>query len=59
MTNLFENSKYVLKECVVIGAGISGIACSKWMKVLYLFKKCPNFTLKIKLPIILRLVIRL
>ena len=30
-----ENDKdYVFKDCVVIGAGISGIAISKWLKVL-------------------------
>jgi hypothetical protein len=32
-----ENDKnYVFKDCVVIGAGISGIAIAKWLKVIYL-----------------------
>ena len=32
--NLEEFQNYIFKECVVIGAGISGIACARWMKVL-------------------------
>jgi L-2-hydroxyglutarate oxidase LhgO len=27
-------NKYLFKECIVIGAGISGIALGKWLKVL-------------------------
>ena len=37
MTRSSNNSEFsenfIFKECVVIGAGISGIACARWMKV--------------------------
>jgi protoporphyrinogen oxidase len=36
MTN---SSNYILKECVVIGAGISGLAMARWLKVKQKLKK--------------------
>jgi len=33
MNKINQENDYQFKECIVIGAGISGIALGKWLKV--------------------------
>jgi hypothetical protein len=41
-----SESSYILKEAIVIGAGISGLAVARWLKVSYLQELTPNDSIK-------------
>ena len=45
--SLKAKKEYTIKECVVVGAGISGIATARWLKV----KKKPTCRKSPKIPI--------
>ena len=51
--SLKGKKEYTIKECIVVGAGISGIATARWLKVnrqrIYIYMKHSfNQTLKIR-----------
>lgn len=40
------SKEFELKECVVVGAGISGIALARWLKV------CFNYSIYIEIQVL-------
>ena len=44
-TRSLKEKKYTIKECLVVGAGISGIATARWLKVIFLRQKSAQLRL--------------